>query len=38
MDRATEALDALDTLGVALAEHSHQWSKREKWLFNRARK
>jgi hypothetical protein len=37
-DRATEAVEALDALGVALADHSHQWSVQERRLYNRARK
>jgi hypothetical protein len=36
--RATEILKALDALGTALADHFHHWSKRERWLYNRARK
>lgn len=38
IQRATEALEALDTLGLALIDHSHHWSKRERRLYNRARK
>lgn len=30
------AIDALDALGVALAAHGHQWSNRERHLYERA--
>ena len=34
--RARESLDAINTLSLALTEHHHQWTKRERWLYSRA--
>ena len=36
LKRAAQALEAFRTLGVALADHSHQWTKHERWLYGRA--
>jgi hypothetical protein len=35
--RAQKAIEALDTLGVALADHDHKWSVQERSLYGRAR-
>ena len=34
--RAKQALEALNSLAVALAGN-HRWTKRERWLYGRAR-
>ena len=34
--RAEQIRKALDTLGLALANHGHKWTKRERWLYGRA--
>ncbi len=36
--RAEQALEALNTLAVALADNYHHWTKRERWLYGRARR
>jgi hypothetical protein len=33
---AEHALDAINSLGLALADHGHRWTKRERWLYARA--
>jgi hypothetical protein len=35
--RAEQSLDALNALAVALADNYHHWTKRERWLYGRAR-
>jgi hypothetical protein len=34
--RARQALEAVNTLSLALTDHNHQWTKRERWLYSRA--
>jgi hypothetical protein len=35
--RAGQALEALNEIASALADHGHHWTKRERWLYGRAR-
>ena len=34
--RVKQTLEALNTLGAALADHGHKWESRERWLYGRA--
>lgn len=34
--KAERTLEALNTLGSALADYGHKWTKRERWLYGRA--
>lgn len=34
--RAEQTLEALNTLGSALADYGHKWTTRERWLYGRA--
>jgi len=34
--RFKQSLAALNKLAVALADHNHKWTKRERWLYQRA--
>lgn len=35
--RPQQTLDALNALGLALTDHGHHWTKKERWLYGRAR-